>query len=175
MTKVYLSSVNFEIWVDIRGYEGKYQVSNFGRVKALNFHRTGKPEIMSLRVEKSTGYMLVNLRKPGSIETFTVHYLVASHFLFNQHGSYIRGIIDIHHKDGDKTNNHITNLEFIRRKKHLREHFGKKIAVLKDDKLIAVYNSIAEAAEIGNFLKEGILYVLRGEHKTHHGCTFIAL
>lgn len=71
MTKVYLSLNNYEIWVDIRGYEGKYQVSNFGRIKSLNFHRTGKPGIMSQFIGKTTGYMLVNLRKPGSIETFT--------------------------------------------------------------------------------------------------------
>ena len=48
-----------EIWKDIKGYEGKYQVSNLGRVKSLNYHRSGKERILKNLIN-TRGYLMEN-------------------------------------------------------------------------------------------------------------------
>ena len=92
-----------EVWKDIEGYEGHYQVSNLGRVKSL---KRGNDKIMSLRRYKG-GYLLVNLCKNGEMKTFTIHRLVGQAFLPNPNN-----LPQINHKDEDKTNNRVENLEW---------------------------------------------------------------
>lgn len=92
-----------EIWKDILGYEGLYQVSNFGRVKSLKF---GKERILKLTKDKD-GYLIVNLYKAGRIKTVKVHRLVAEAFLPNPDNLPL-----INHKDEDKSNNIVSNLEW---------------------------------------------------------------
>lgn len=70
-----------EIWKDIKGYEGLYQVSNLGRVKSLNYLRTGKEQILKLNLEK-WGYYTVKLSN-GTPKWFKVHRLVAQSFIPN--------------------------------------------------------------------------------------------
>lgn len=95
-----------EIWKDIRGYENKYQISNYGNVKALDYHRTGKSQLMSPVLKKS-GYYQVNLYLNGKYESKIIHKLVAEAFLDNPDNLTI-----VNHIDGDKTNNHVSNLEW---------------------------------------------------------------
>lgn len=90
-----------EIWRDIKDYEGLYQVSNFGRVKSLNYRHTGKEELMELCKNKK-GYLQVTLYKDGKRKTFKVHRLVASAFLENTDN-----LQEVNHKDEDKTNNFV--------------------------------------------------------------------
>lgn len=99
-----------EIWKDIVGYEGLYQVSNLGRVKSLSkYDRLNRfhPEKMKSQVNNGTGYLIVNLKHNGAQKMKTVHRLVAEHFIQNP-----LGLSDVNHKDGDKTNNRIDNLEW---------------------------------------------------------------
>ena len=70
-----------EEWRDIKGYEGKYQVSNLGRVRSLNFNKTGK--IKELSYAKRRGYLGVTLFKDKKSKTFAVHRLVAKMFIPN--------------------------------------------------------------------------------------------
>ena len=72
-----------EIWKDIEGYEGLYQVSNMGRVKSLDYKHTGKEKIMKLFKNKK-GYLQINLSKNNEQKFFTVHRLVALAFIPNQ-------------------------------------------------------------------------------------------
>lgn len=95
-----------EIWKDIKGYEGLYQVSNYGRVKSLNYNHTGKEGILSPSTDKD-GYMHLILYKNGERETKKVHRLVAEAFMLN-----IDNLPDINHKDENPSNNHIDNLEW---------------------------------------------------------------
>ena len=53
-----------EIWKDIKGYEGKYQISNKGNIRSLNYRRTGKTKILQPGKDKD-GYLLIGLRKDG--------------------------------------------------------------------------------------------------------------
>lgn len=95
-----------EIWKDISGYEGLYQVSNFGNVKSLNWRRTGKPKNLYLKAH-NRGYLQVELAKNGVKKSFMVHRLVAEAFIKNPNGFPV-----INHKDEDKTNNCVNNLEW---------------------------------------------------------------
>ena len=79
-----------EIWKDILGYEGLYQVSNFGRVKSTKF---GKERILKLTKDKD-GYLIVNLYKNNKSKTLKVHRLVAEVFLPNPYN-----LPQVNHKD----------------------------------------------------------------------------
>lgn len=89
-----------EEWRDIRGYEGKYQVSNLGKVKNLKTKNI-------LKGNYTRGYRYVVLCKNGSQSSPKVHRLVAETFVENPCGFEC-----INHVDGDKANNHIDNLEW---------------------------------------------------------------
>jgi hypothetical protein len=100
-----------EIWKDIKGYEGLYQVSNEGRVKALNRvvkSRWGTPKPLKAKeireVVDSLGYSRLSLCQDGKVKAHKIHRLVAEAFLIGEG--------QINHIDGNKQNNHVSNLEF---------------------------------------------------------------
>lgn len=95
-----------EEWRDIKGYEGKYQISNYGNVRSLNYHRSGECKLMS-PVLKKTGYYQINLHLNGKYKSKMIHKLVADAFLENPDNLPV-----VNHIDGDKTNNHVSNLEW---------------------------------------------------------------
>ncbi len=70
-----------EIWKGIKDYEG-YAVSNIGRVKSLNYNRTGNERVLKTKRDKY-GYLYANLYKDGVQKTFLVHRLVAEAFIPN--------------------------------------------------------------------------------------------
>ena len=89
-----------EIWKDIKGYEGKYKVSNLGNVYSYLTNKKLKPGI-------DKGYLKVNLRKDGKTKQFTVHRLVAQAFLTNDNDYPC-----VNHKDENPSNNNVDNLEW---------------------------------------------------------------
>jgi predicted glutamine amidotransferase len=98
-----------EIWKDVVGYEGLYQVSNLGRVKsfyAKNGQLTNHSRLLSGKTDKD-GYVEVRLCKEGTVKYVRIHRLVASHFLTGDVS------LQINHKDGDKSNNSVVNLEYV--------------------------------------------------------------
>lgn len=98
-----------EIWKDIPGYEGKYQVSNLGRVKTLRiFYANGwhAEKIRAVHLN-NFGYFRLNLRKDGRKKSFQVHTLVALAFI----GPCPAGK-EINHKNGVITDNKPDNLEY---------------------------------------------------------------
>lgn len=103
-----------EIWKDIPGYEGYYLVSNHGRIKSLDINirvRGGKIITKKGRIravaKSGSGYYFINLYKNKNHKQFYIHRIVATMFIENQeHKS------TVNHKDGDKLNNHVSNLEW---------------------------------------------------------------
>lgn len=98
-----------EIWKDIVDYEGRYQISNLGNVKSLpkiNGLYIRKEKILTPK-KKKTGYLFVALSKDKDIKYFHIHRLVAQHFL------PLSEKIFVNHKDGNKSNNHVSNLEWV--------------------------------------------------------------
>ena len=99
-----------EEWKDIKGYEGRYQVSNLGRVKSLNYNHTKKEKILKLKPNRK-GYFEVFLYKNGERRAFKVHRLVALHFIPNPNN-----YPQVNHKDENKQSNCVDNLEWCTNK-----------------------------------------------------------
>ena len=93
-----------EIWHDIDGYEGLYQISNKGRVKSLKY---GKERILRPGID-GYGYMFVCLCNDNVMKYFKLHRLVAQAFIPN-----IDNLSEINHKDENKLNNCVENLEWM--------------------------------------------------------------
>ncbi len=108
-----------EIWKSIEGYEGLYEVSNLGNVRSLNWHLTGTIRVLKPR-QNGYGYLSVILYKNGKMKKFYVHRLVASAFLPNP-----QNLPQVNHKDENKTNNSIENLEWCSCKDNI--NFGTGI------------------------------------------------
>ena len=93
-------------WKDIPGFEGLYQVSDCGQVKSCSRSDTFKEKILKPILD-AYGYHLVNLYKEGKQKTFKVHRLVALVFLEGNNS------LTVNHIDECKTNNHVSNLEYL--------------------------------------------------------------
>ena len=94
-----------EIWKDIKDYPN-YMVSNLGRVKNLNYNKTGREQLMTPQ-ESAFGYMRIKLCKNGKIKTIGIHRLVSEAFIPNPNN-----YPQVNHKNEDKTNNCVWNLEW---------------------------------------------------------------
>jgi hypothetical protein len=93
-----------EEWRPIAGYLWRYHVSNLGRVKS---YCSGKEKILKPGTKKD-GYLFVNLSKNGTSKTYLIHRLVAQAFIPN-----LDKKTEINHKDGNKQNNCVKNLEWV--------------------------------------------------------------
>lgn len=100
-----------EIWKDIEGFEGMYQISNKGRVKSLK----RSSELIMANVNTTFGYLRVKLLKNKKEYPFTIHRLVGLAFL-----PIIEGKTEINHIDGNKKNNNLSNLEWCNRSENMR-------------------------------------------------------
>lgn len=94
-----------EIWKDIQNYEGIYQISNFGNIKSCNGLR---------KLDNSNGYSKLTLNLNSKKRKFYAHRLVAIHFIPNQNN-----LPQVNHKDGNKFNNHVDNLEWVSRSENM--------------------------------------------------------
>ena len=109
-----MNNVVLEDWKDIKGYEGLYLISNYGRVMSLRRKKsTGKGyyylESKILKQSKTTtGYWKIELNKNGVKKSFKVHRLVAQHYIANPYDKE-----NINHKDGNPLNNYFENLEWV--------------------------------------------------------------
>lgn len=150
-----------EIWKDIKGYEGLYQISNYGRVKSMKRYVQGyRKDLrneMILKAENHNGYKKIILTKDRYRKKFFVHRLVAMAFIPNPNNYPI-----INHKDENRSNNCVENLEWCtheynlnygNRNKKLSELMPKVLhskAVLQIDKntgqIINEFSSCREAA-----------------------------
>lgn len=163
-----------EIWKDIRGYEGLYQVSNLGRVKSLCFstHRILKYN------RTRCGYLTVALYKNGIQKRYLIHRLVAEAFIQNP-----LNLPEVNHKDENKENNSAENLEFCDHKYNsnygsaieraaLKRTNGKgSIKVLQftlDNELVKEYPSSKECGRNG-FNQAAVSRCCRGKIKQYKG------
>ena len=136
---------SLEIWKDIEGYDGIYQVSNLGNVRSVErivntpvpksdemFKRRVPGVLLNPTRNKQSGYMIVTLYKGSKNCKHSVHRLVANAFIENPEHKKC-----VNHKDYDRTNNRLSNLEWVTHKENAlysRErmsiaHLKKKDAV----------------------------------------------
>ena len=110
-----------EIWKDIEGYEGLYQVSNVGRVKSLRNNIILKNSI------KRNGYESVKLSANNISKEYYIHRLVANAFISNPNN-----YLEINHKDEDKANNCADNLEWCTREYNVNYGTGTRRSQLSN-------------------------------------------
>lgn len=181
-----------EIWADVNGYEGLYQVSNFGKVKKLkrtmqtrNNKTLSYEEIILKPVANSKGYSRVTLiDRSGNKKKHFVHRLVATAFCLPK-----AGCNTVNHKDSNPLNNNASNLEWVTQSENIRhavrsnrmnfsqewhaqqEGVNKSIPVigtnLKTGEKV-FYSSISEAKKDG-FNDSNISACCKGIRKKHKG------
>ena len=167
-----------EVFKDIKGYEGLYQISNYGRVKSLNYNNTGKERIL-IPGKGRSGYLQVKLCKKGKQKNHLVHRLVAQAFMPNPDN-----LPEVNHKDEDKSNNNVNNLEFCSRQYNVNYGTGhqrsnetqtngsKSKIVLQynmDGVLIAEYPSIMEVQRQLGFNQGYICHCCNGRFNKAYG------
>ena len=147
-------------------YAEYYNISDHGNVYSVRGKIIMKPQLRG-------GYPRVTLSNNGVIKHFSVHQLVALVFVDNPNNFKI-----INHKDSDKTNAHYTNLEWVTQHENarhgaanLKRNWGLTpvYQLSLDDKIIARFDSIKEAADITGVTDTGICAACKGQQKTSHG------
>ena len=174
-----------EVWKPIEGYEGIYDVSNYGRVKSLQLtiHNSGtkggvytiREKILTPRVnEKRNGYCEISLHKNGQEKRFKVHRLVATAFISNpQH------LPEVNHKDGNKLNNSVSNLEWVTSKQN-KEHAWLNKLINSDHRKRPIkcnetgicFESIVQASKLLKCDRSSIFRVLSEEKEKTKGMSF---
>ena len=161
----------------IKGFEGLYEITENGQVFAVEkivisgrnnnvirkYERKEKPQ----RFDKN-GYKRVNLSKNGKVETFSVHRLVALNFVEGNQN------LTVNHKDGDKLNNHFSNLEFISRSENTK-HAHRIGIVPKGVRKVGTENlrSKLSESEVKEIRESNLsLRKLANAYNVHHSVIF---
>ena len=181
--------MSFEIWKPIKGFEGLYEISNTGLVKSLRREVPNnggisivKEKILKPQKEKN-GYLRIGLNKRNKKYMFLIHRLVAESFIPN-----VNNYAEINHKDGNKSNNNVDNLEWCSRSYNIKHSYinklrntdinrknakkmiekNKRKVVQKDlnGNMINIFDSIKEAGELTNIDKTNICSVCK--HKGYY-------
>lgn len=176
-----------EIWKDVIGFEGLYQVSNFGRVRSLDRRaRIGYGKTRFVKGKYLTpcactnGYLSIPLHNGSeNKKVFLMHRLVAMHFIPNSDN-----LPEVNHKDEDITNNRADNLEWCtskynanygaRNRKVLETKFARGLInpvnqYTKDGKFVRRWESMADAGREYGVDISAIIRVCRGKQHTSMG------
>lgn len=170
---------NIEIWKDVKDYEGLYQVSNLGKVKSLdrylknnNGYALKRGKMLNV-IKRKDGYLQVTLSKNSIIKPFKIHRLVAEVFIDNPNK-----YICVNHKDENKENNILDNLEWCTYKynntygtrliRQVEKNNKEIYQYDKDMNLIKIWKSGRELKENG-FSSSSISRCCNGKRKTSGG------
>lgn len=173
-----------EIWKDIIGFEGWYQVSNLGRVRSLDrdiIFDNGKSKTAKMRLNgkvlsitrQTQGYSQVGLSKHNLRKSYRLNRLVANAFIPNPENKP-----EVNHIDGDKKNNRVDNLEWVTGKENIQhaiktglvDRRNRRKAVLQIDmegKIVAEFDSIKSAAKNTGIQNGTICAVCKGYKHAH--------
>ena len=141
-------TMQVEVWKDIEGYGGVYQISNFGRIKSFSNRSKGKELAL---VRNPSGYMYIHLWINGKCRYFRVHRLLAKAFIPNPENKP-----EINHKNGIKDDNKVENLEWCTHKENMEHAFkiGLKSHIGEKHPCAKLKNS--DVQEIRRLLKYGL-------------------
>lgn len=168
-----------EQWKPIKGFEGLYEVSDLGRVKSVSrtvrrgdIQQAVREKVLSPKVSKK-GYLIVGLHKCAKTRYKYIHRLVAEAFL-----EMPTSDCEVNHKDEDKTNNIVSNLEWCSHVANVNHGTGrcrhdleliKPVSCYKDGVLVKRYESITQASVELGVGKSSVWAALSGKSKTCKG------
>lgn len=155
---------NIEIWKGVKGYEGIYEVSDFGNVRSLQRlikHRESntlvKEKIMKPFLSKS-GYFIIRLNKNKIGKTYSIHQLVAIAFLNHKPCGYL---LVVDHIDNNRLNNNLSNIQIVTNRentsKRLTNHSSKYVGVAYDknnNKWLSSIRINGKSKHLGRFKTE---------------------
>lgn len=171
-------------WKEIKGYEGKYIISNYGEIISLPRYKQNKNKLQYVKprkickyVNKNNGYVYVQLWNNSHYKNIRLHRLVAENFIKNKENKN-----QINHIDGDKENNRIDNLEWCTCKENIKHAYKtglisnkNKIKINQLDKeynFIKQYSSLSEASSITGVSIGNISQCVNKKRKTTNGFIF---
>lgn len=157
-------------------YRGLYQVSNLGNIKSLGNGNSNNSKERILKAKKTKeGYFSVTLYENGKRKMFQVHRLVAHMFIENDDPEHKT---DVNHKDENKTNNSVSNLEWCtrkynnnhgtRNKRAAKTNSRKVIGFSLTDTKVIILRSANLAKNFG-FCQQAICACCKGKRKSHKG------
>ncbi|MEY4714754.1 NUMOD4 domain-containing protein [Lacticaseibacillus paracasei] len=164
-----------EVWKDIEGFEGLYQVSNMGRVRSLDRKDAQGHRIKGTVLAGSLngkGYLRVGLCRDGDVEYKSIHRLAAKAFLDNPDN-----LPQVNHKDENKTNNAVSNLEWCTalynntygaHSKRIAKALERPIYVVTSSGHRYFFDSTKKAVELLELKNGAVSRCLHGKLK-HHG------
>ena len=163
-----------EVWKDIEGYEGRYQISNLGNVKSLNYRKTGIERLLTPKINKS-GYKWVELSNGKATKPLLIHRLVAMAFLSNPND-----YPEINHKDENPLNCEVNNLEWCTHLYNVRysseKHKGRKKSIKQpinqftlDGTLINTWDGYLILYKMFRYKGTSIKECCEGKRKTAYG------
>jgi len=171
-----------EIWKDVVGYEGIYQISSIGRLKRLAGVGCKSERILKSKVG-NRGYYCHPLSSKCIVKTFTIHRLMAHAFIPNPENK-----AEVNHIDGNKTNNNLSNLEWVTKSENQQHaydiglkfgywtgkfgkdhHRAKDIIRISKNGKIKKYQSLIDAAHENKVLSTNICKVLHEKGKSCGG------
>ena len=149
-----------EIWKDIKGYEGLYQISNVGRVKSLPRNGTISTEkILKPHITKNHWY--ITLCKNSKCVNRYIHRLVAEAFIPNP-----LHLPEVNHIDQNPANNVSANLEWCTSKYNMTYSFGKKVQCIETG---IIYCSLSDAESSTGISSADVSRVCHGKRTTAGG------
>lgn len=141
----------------IEGTEGKYSVSPFGEVKGMRG---------LLSQSETNGYYMVGIKIHGAFRQVLVHRLVAKAFLSNPDG-----LPQVNHKDENKLNNHIDNLEWCTAQYNMEYSHAKSYTLISPTGEVTEVFNLRQFCKANGLTDSYMLKVLSGKHKQHKGWT----
>ena len=158
-----------EDWKPIKGYEELYEISNLGNIRSISsrWGKRSKPRnvVQTITPKK---YKRVSLSKNNNKKTYMVHVLVYETFIGEIPKNY-----EINHKDFNRGNNNLENLEILTHRENVRYSKAKKVKQLsKDRKLIQVWDCIRDIEKSLNIDHRQIVANLKGKQRTCHNYIF---
>lgn len=158
--------IKCEIYRDIKGYEGFYQISNYGNIKSLRNNK------LLIQTNHKGGYKLVSVSVDGMHRELTVHRLVAQAFIPNPNNYR-----DVNHKDGNKANNHVDNLEWVTHSDNIKHSYNSLNQRRNDVAVVCIetgvkYQSCKVASELTGINKSSINHAINGVARKAGGYTW---
>lgn len=147
-----------ERWAPIDGWNGKYFISDHGRLKSIGGKYKKKCPDGYITIgcfEKSTGYMAITMRRPGVCEKERIHVLVATYFIDKP---YSEVKLFVNHKDGNKLNNHWTNFEWLTPGDNVRHAVRIGVFDTKGEKHYNAKLNRVKVIEMRSMRKAGMTY-----------------